>query len=169
MSVDPGRIHFSSTHKPKPDPECGRCGDAESYHRIGGQCDFANAAGGWCACPKFQRKRNASRASTRRQAKSVERDWAEALGGRRVPAGVAAQQRQGDADVVSPNRILQVKHRAVPGWFNDGWDQANQAKTGTGKRALLCITTKGQSVARHYVVEERSEWLKWNGRDDYEE
>ncbi|KKK89551.1 hypothetical protein LCGC14_2731930, partial [marine sediment metagenome] len=95
-------------------------------------------------------------------------DWADVLGGRRVPAGVAAQQRQGDADVVSPNRILQAKHRALPAWFIDGWTQAKVASVGTGKRALLCISTKPGSgkQAMHFVVEERGQWLQYEGRDD---
>ncbi len=124
-----------------------------------------------CPCPKFQAKPKSTRhKSIRAAAKAVERWWAEKLGGKRVPAGVAAQLRSGDLDIRSPHRGIQVKNRNLPAWFIEGWDQAEVGVRGTGLRPLLVITTKPGpgKQARHFVVEEVRWWLDMNGRDDYD-
>lgn len=122
-----------------------------------------------CPCPKFRAKpKSPRRKSIRKAAKAVERWWADTLGGKRVPAGVASQLRSGDLDVRSPNRGIQVKNRALPAWFIEGWQQADVGCRGTGLRPLLVITTKPGpgKPAMYFVVEEVDQWLAFNGRDD---
>ena len=139
------------------------CDDPEDVH-WGGACAL-------CSCLKFQAKPKSSRhKSIRAAAKAVERWWADALGGKRVPAGVASQLRSGDLDVRSPNRGIQVKNRDLPAWFIEGWQQAEVGCRGTGLRPLLVITTKPGpgKPAMHFVVEELDTWLAYNGRDDGE-
>lgn len=154
--------------KQRKEPMC-VCGDGKWGH-----ADLPGPGEGSCAfcpCTKFQAKPKSPRMrSIRAAAKAVERWWAEKLGGKRVPAGVAAQLRSGDLDIRSPNRGIQVKNRNLPAWFIEGWDQAEVGVRGTGLRPLLCITTKPGpgKPARHFVVEEVGYWLDMNGRDGYE-
>ena len=93
-----------------------------------------------------------------------------AVGGKRVPAGVAAQQRQGDADGVSENRVWQIKHTAQtpPALLIHAWEQAFLASRGTGKRALVGVTLKPGpgKKAMHFVLESRDQWLAYEGRDE---
>jgi len=108
-----------------------------------------------------------SRRSIRKEAKAAEQQFAILTGMKRVPAGVAAQQRQGDADLVSPGRLMQVKHRRWPTWLREALEQIQAAQAGTGKRALIGLKLKpgpGQK-AWLLICEVAQDWVDWNGKN----
>ena len=103
--------------------------------------------------------------------KQVERDWAEALGGKRVP--VTGRARGSAPDVEHPVFSVEVKAGAVVSErFRDGMEQAIANATLTGRIPLLCISntrkaqgkgTKGsigRPPAEHYVVMRKEDFMQ---------
>ena len=100
----------------------------------------------------------------RAQWKSHERDWALALGGRRVP--VSGRQRGDAPDVEHDLYAIECKAgRVMSPRLRDGMAQAVAAAMGTTKIPLLCVThtTGSGPKAERYVVMRLEDFQAWNG------
>jgi len=126
-----------------------------------------------CGCSRFRAAPSLTRGtrrSVKSEAKDAERDFAKALGGRRLPAGVATQQRNGDVDVEGATWKMQVKHMPVPSRWTEAWEQILTACTGTGKYPLVGIKTKPGQGRRSemYIMVRLDDWVSLNGTDEGE-
>lgn len=94
--------------------------------------------------------------------KSIERDWAEALGGRRVP--VTGRQRGDVPDVEHPLFSVEIKggQRLVSSRVQLGLEQAKAAASGNGKLPLVGLDQSrlGPKGNLKLVVMERADFLK---------
>mgnify|MGYP001577859755 CR=1 FL=1 len=120
-----------------------------------------------CGCSKFRRQRSATRRSVNRNAKKAESEFARALGGRRMPSGVATQARNGDWDCEGETWRLQAKHMPIPARWTEAWNQILAACTGTGKYPLVGIKTKPGPGRRSemYIMVRLDDWISLNGTD----
>ena len=123
-----------------------------------------------CGCTRFRAAPSPTRGTRRSiksEAKDAERDFANALGGRRLPAGVATQQRNGDVDVEGATWKMQVKHMPVPARWTEAWAQILTACTGTGKYPLVGIKTKPGQGRRSemFVMLRLDDYVSLHGRD----
>lgn len=107
---------------------------------------------------------------SRNRWKQVERDWAEFLGGKRVP--ITGRSRGDAPDIEHPVFSVEVKAGAVVSErFRDGMEQAVASIGATDKMPLLCISntrkaqgkgTKGSSgrpPVDHYVVMRKEDFV----------
>ena len=102
--------------------------------------------------------------------KQIERDWAEWLGGKRVP--VNGRQRGSAPDVEHPLYAIEVKAgKTMPTRLRDGMQQAVASSIGTGKIPLLCVShSRGRGIPiAHYVIMRLEDFQQWNGGGDGED
>ena len=99
--------------------------------------------------------------------KQAERDVAQLLGGRRLRAG-EWDGKKGDADVIGPGWLAQVKHRSgVPDYIVEGMNQISEAVQGTDDLPILVLRTKpgrGKPVLTLVIMSDESFGeLRWRG------
>jgi hypothetical protein len=101
--------------------------------------------------------------TSRSRWKAIERWWAEALGGKRVP--VTGRQRGAAPDVEHPDFAIEVKAgKTISTRLQDGMEQAKASRDeqGTGQMPILCVsqTRKGNQGNINWIMLEVDEFLK---------
>ena len=95
--------------------------------------------------------------------KKIERDWAEWLGGQRVPV---TGRHSGDVpDIEHPKYAIEVKAgKTMSTRLRHGMDQAVKAGEATEKIPLLCVThNQGPGKPKeHYVITRLEDWQEQN-------
>lgn len=91
--------------------------------------------------------------------KQIERWWAKALGGQRIPV---SGRHDGGSDIDHPVWAIEVKAGAVLSpRLQKALEQANRAGAQTDKRPLVCIEhcRSGRSGSIRVVMMELKDWL----------
>lgn len=100
----------------------------------------------------------------RRSWKRIESQWAEVLGGERIP--VTGRQRGDAPDVEHPIYAIEVKAgRVMSPRLREGWAQAKAAAVTSGKLPLLCVTQsiEGKRDNERFIICDLETWQAITG------